>query len=115
MTKHCATKEEKAQTILSFVNTLVYDNTIESAFDYIKYPLQTLIEDNGDCEDIAILAASLMKTVSLDVLLIDIPPRNCRSSHLALGVNGLFFGKLVKYLNVTLMKVLDCMKSSKNL
>ncbi|MBI4919019.1 transglutaminase domain-containing protein [archaeon] len=95
VTKFSNSPEEKARVILDFVHQMVYDKTIEDKGmpDYVRYPLETLVERNGDCEDLTILAASLMKAVGINVALIHIPALPSEDAgHLALGVNGDFSG-----------------------
>lgn len=54
--------------------------------EYPKYPLETLVEKEGDCEDQTILAATLLARMGYDVALLILP------AHVALGVAG-FNGK----------------------
>lgn len=67
--------------IITFVQDLdyVYDTTL-GIIDYPKYPIETLIEETGDCEDTSILMASLLKRAGYDVVLLN-PPE-----HIAVGV-----------------------------
>jgi len=67
--------------IITFVHDLdyVYDHTL--GFDqYSKYPVETLVEGTGDCEDTSILMASLLKGAGYGVVLLS-PP-----GHMAVGV-----------------------------
>ncbi len=50
--------------------------------EYPKYPLETLVEKKGDCEDQAILAAALLTAMGYRVALLVLP------IHVALGVAG---------------------------
>ena len=50
--------------------------------EYPKYPLETLVEKKGDCEDQAILAAALLTRMHYNVALLILPP------HVALGIAG---------------------------
>lgn len=50
--------------------------------EYPKYPLETLVEKKGDCEDQTILAATLLARMGYDVALLILP------AHVALGVAG---------------------------
>jgi hypothetical protein len=50
--------------------------------EYPKYPLETLVEKQGDCEDQAILAAALLTCMGYKVALLILPP------HVALGIAG---------------------------
>ncbi|GEM_PF-5542550 len=98
MTKNVALPENKAQILLDYVHQQMYDVSIEEKEDYIRYPLETLVERNGDCEDLAILGAALMKSVNLDVALVYFIPRpGDKETHMALAVAGNFSGS---YFNV---------------
>jgi len=77
------TEEEKINLVISFVQSLPYTvDSVTTSFDeYPRYPLETLIENGGDCEDTSILTASLLKSMNYDLILIS-PP-----AHMAVGVN----------------------------
>ena len=68
----------------AFVQNLPY--TVDSAttpFDeYPRYPIETLVDNGGDCEDTSILLASILNSMGYGVILIQ-PP-----GHLAVGVKG---------------------------
>src|SRR3989338_1900598 len=95
MTKDLSSLEAKAQQLLHFVHRQIYDATIEDKEDYVRYPLETLIERNGDCEDVAILGAALMKSIGSDGALIRFPPKEGeRAGHVGLGIKGDFSGRI---------------------
>lgn len=50
--------------------------------EYPKYPVETLAEGKGDCEDYAILAAAILKVMGCEAALLFVP------GHAALGVAG---------------------------
>jgi hypothetical protein len=77
------TEEQKINLIISFVQNLPYtvDNVTTIYDEYPRYPLETLIDNGGDCEDSSILTASLLNSMNYDVILIN-PP-----GHMAVGVN----------------------------
>lgn len=50
--------------------------------EYPKFPLETLVEKRGDCEDQSILAAALLAAMGYEVALLILP------IHVALGVAG---------------------------
>jgi len=90
--------EKKAQVLLDFVHQQIYDLRIEENEDYVRYPLETLVERNGDCEDLAILGLALMKSIGLDVALVGFPPKSGEKyGHVGIGVNGNFSGS---YFNI---------------
>jgi hypothetical protein len=85
--KYAKTREEAAQNIVDFAQQTVYNKDIESkGTEFVRYPLETLVENSGDCEDTAILAASLLKAARFDVALIEFP------DHMAVGIVGDFTG-----------------------
>jgi transglutaminase-like putative cysteine protease len=51
--------------------------------EHPKYPIETLMEQTGDCEDQAILLAALLKLMGHEVALLILP------THVALGIAGL--------------------------
>lgn len=53
--------------------------------DYEKYPVETLFDGFGDCEDKAILAAALLKRMGYDVCLLFLETADKKRSHIALG------------------------------
>jgi len=93
MTEEVNSPEEKAQLLHDFVLSHIYDASIEKDKDYVKYPIETMVERSGDCEDFAILGAALMKSIDLDVALILFPPpKGKNEGHMGIGVNGNFSG-----------------------
>jgi len=73
---------DTANYILAFVQSISYhkDNELTPYADYWKFPIETLAEGWGDCEDASILYAALMKAVGYDVILLSFP------DHMAVGV-----------------------------
>lgn len=68
--------------IINFVQSLRYEYDIKSKKeeDYVRYPLETLVDGEGDCEDMVVLAASILYEMGYGVLLVSLP------EHLALAV-----------------------------
>jgi archaellum component FlaC len=73
---------DTANFILAFVQSLPYiPDDVSTPYDeFPKFPLETLIEGGGDCEDTSILYATLLKIVGYDVILVS-PP-----GHMMVGV-----------------------------
>ena len=77
------------------VQTLPYvpESVTESADEYIKYPAETLVDGGGDCEDSAILLASLLEEAPID--------RDCAlihpPHHMGLGIAGEYSGTYYPY------------------
>jgi hypothetical protein len=61
---HPYSDEQFANTVLTLVHQIPY------AIKGIKYPIETLVDNSGDCVGLSLLAASIMKAGGLDVILI---------------------------------------------
>jgi hypothetical protein len=70
--------EDYANSVLTLVHQIPYQIVNES-----KYPVETLIENKGDCDLFSYLAASLIKAQSLDVVLFYYQ----QESHMNIGVS----------------------------
>ena len=92
--------------VVSFVQSLKYvsDATSRGEDEYVRYPIETLVDGIGDCEDVVILAASILHEMGYSVLLVLLP------DHLALAVKydkdfpGTYYeygGKKYYYLEMT--------------
>jgi hypothetical protein len=81
--KNLKTNVEKINFIVSFVQSIEYkkDDPENETYEYPRYPLETLKEKHGDCEDKAILAAALLESLGYNVSLIRLP------QHMAVGVH----------------------------
>lgn len=66
-------------TIASFVQEITYEEEID--YEYPKYPIETLVDTQGDCEDKSILCASFLDLLGYNVSLFSLP------NHMAVGVN----------------------------
>jgi hypothetical protein len=73
---------DSAYNIIAFVQSLPYftDKISTGYDDYPRYPIETLVNNGGDCEDTAILTAALLKEMNYDVVLLLYP------KHMAIGV-----------------------------
>ncbi len=93
LTEGCKTKEDEARVLFEFAQKHFYDKRIEKEKDYVKYPLQLIVEKNGDCEDLVILAASLIATRGINTAMLLFPPLEGEDSgHMALAIEGNFEG-----------------------
>ena len=65
-----------------FVQNLLYnaDSETTSYDEYLRYPIETLVDNGGDCEDTSILLASILDSIGYSVVLLNLP------YHLAVGV-----------------------------
>lgn len=50
-----------------------YVNDAHSSADYIQFPYETLNNNAGDCDDLAVLYASLLESIGLDSFLVIVP------------------------------------------
>lgn len=67
---------------IDFVQSMIYEKDIDyiGDFEYPKYPIETIIDEKGDCEDTSFLMASILEALNYDVILL------LYSDHLAIGV-----------------------------
>lgn len=71
-----------AEYLAAFVqqNITYTKDPFNNGFDYPRFPIETLVEKKGDCEDSAILLVALLKLFNFDAVLIQIP------GHMAVGI-----------------------------
>lgn len=88
-----STPETLAAFVLAFIQALPYkSDALTTPFDEAwRMPLQTLVDQEIDCEDSAILYASLLSALGLDSVLILVP------RHVMVGVAGNFNGAYLKF------------------
>jgi len=71
--------------VVAFVNDTVRYTSDENQYgarEYWAYPMETLANERGDCEDSAILLAALLRALGVDVILIHVR----EPSHVAVGI-----------------------------
>lgn len=68
---------------LAFVQSLPYvlDEKSKGKEEYVRYPLETMADGKGDCEDKAVLLGALLQEMGIDFVLLSVP------DHVALGVH----------------------------
>jgi hypothetical protein len=76
------TEYDNVMSIVSFVQSLPFtSDKVTTGYDeYPRYPIETLVDNGGDCEDTAILAAALLNEMGYGVVLLEFP------NHMAVGV-----------------------------
>lgn len=89
---------DPALMALSFVRSLEYqtDMAAYGVEEYPKYPIETLMDGAGDCEDFAALYVSVMQALGRDAALIamlDTPV----GGHMAAGIVGPYSGEHVAH------------------
>ncbi len=77
------TDYDNAMNVLAFVQSIPYEEDADGA-EYTRYPIETLVDEKGDCKDKSILAAAMLYEMGYDVVLLKYP------EHMAVGikVNG---------------------------
>jgi hypothetical protein len=75
---------DQVSFVLAFVQSLPYtsDNVTQGYNEYPRFPIETLVDDGGDCEDTSILFATLTLIMGYGTVYIN-PP-----NHYAVGVLG---------------------------
>ena len=81
--RYVTSEEERANLALSFVQSLpyAYDNDSKDAEEYVRYPIETLVDGQGDCEDKVALLIALLYEMEADFVLLALP------EHMAVGVH----------------------------
>ena len=77
------TDTDNMGNVISFVQSLRYvtDKVSKGQKDYVRFPVETLVDGIGDCEDMAILAGTILHEMGYKVMLVLLP------DHMALAVN----------------------------
>jgi hypothetical protein len=87
---------QMVELALLFVQTIPYSTDIDTTGlqDYPRYPLETIVDGTGDCEDHAFLLAQLLSSMKYEAVLLDY-----RGEHWAIGIadTGNMFGKGYTY------------------
>ncbi len=75
---------DMVKNVILFVQSLEYlDDKVGTGYDeYPKFPLETLVDLGGDCEDSAILLASLLRELGYGAVLVQF------QNHMGVGVKG---------------------------
>ena len=81
-------EEETIKFLSSFVRSTEYISDIKDgeSYEYPKYPIETLCDNGGDCEDKSILLASLLNIFNVKVALIGLHYDDI--GHMIVGVAG---------------------------
>ena len=78
--------EQTINFVAAFVQSLEYvcDPGLGGPYEYPRYPLETLVDQRGDCEDTSILLAAILDAMGFDVILVYVAP----PAHMAVGITG---------------------------
>ena len=80
-----ASKYDAVMDVIAFVQNLEYQSDLDEngeAIEYPKYPVETLMEKGGDCEDTAILLATMLRELGYGTAIIHF------EGHLMVGIKG---------------------------
>lgn len=79
---HATSEKESILLALTFVQSLpyAYDSDTKGEDEYVRYPVETLVDGCGDCEDKVALLAALLYEMEVDFVLLVLP------EHMAIGV-----------------------------
>ncbi|WNY24932.1 hypothetical protein [Methanolapillus millepedarum] len=79
------TDDQVVENMIAFIQAMPYSSdSVTTGFDeYPRYPIETLVDGGGDCEDSSILAAALLNEMGYDAALLGF------DNHMALGVAGI--------------------------
>jgi hypothetical protein len=80
---------ERAEYVLKFVQRYTdyqLDSDYNGRAEYWKYPLETILDRSGDCEDTSCLYCSLMKLMGYDVVLLIFDGWEYDTGHAAAGI-----------------------------
>ena len=80
---HSVSELESINLALTFVQSLpyAYDTDSKGTDEYVRYPVETLVDGRGDCEDKVALLAALLYEMEVDFILLVLP------EHMAVGVH----------------------------
>jgi hypothetical protein len=86
--KHDLSEYEVVDLAMAFVQQMQYTaDDVATPFDqYTQYPVETLIERGGDCEDTALLLAAILREMGYGCVLLYL--RETDPAHIAVGVKG---------------------------
>ncbi|TDQ71288.1 hypothetical protein C7391_0396 [Methanimicrococcus blatticola] len=88
-------EEQITANVISFVQSIHYTSDYDSTGreEYPRYPVETLTDKTGDCEDTVILAAAILDELGYDPILVLVP------QHMVLGIRdtGNYSGQFYEY------------------
>jgi hypothetical protein len=83
---------DQVSFVLAFVQSLPYtsDQVISGYDEYPRFPLETLVDNGGDCEDTSILFATLTLIMDYGTVYIN-PPDHCAVGVLGNNLHGYYY------------------------
>jgi hypothetical protein len=86
---------DKVDLAVTFVQSLSYVKDIYTGYDeYPKYPVETVVEKNGDCEDTTHLLASILRAMNIGCALLNLPRHAAVGILLDCGMPGRYYYKV---------------------
>lgn len=93
------TRDERLCPYLEVLNAIAFvqgpnsipyksDRETTGIDEYWRYPLETLVDQAGDCECKSILAATIFQVLGTAALFLLYPPREGKPGHVALAIEG---------------------------
>jgi hypothetical protein len=82
---------QEVELTAACVQSLPYTtDSVTTPYDeYPRYPIETLVDEGGDCEDTTILLASLLQGMGHHVIIIVFPPQaGAEGGHCGVGISG---------------------------
>ncbi len=81
---------QTVEFVTAFVQSLPYTvDSVTTPYDeYPRYPVETLVDNGGDCEDTSILLASLLNSMGDGVVLVIFPETTSTYGHVGVGILG---------------------------
>lgn len=81
--RYALTEKDRIELALTFVQSLRYafDADSKGKDEYVRYPIETLVDGQGDCEDKVALLVALLYEMDADFVLLVLP------EHMAVGVH----------------------------
>lgn len=78
-----SSETDRVEAALTYVQSLPYsyDSTSKGKDEYVRYPVETLVDGCGDCEDKSVLLAAILHEMNIGFVLLMAP------DHMAVGVN----------------------------
>ncbi len=83
--------KQTAECVIAFVQNMKYIN--DGTYEYPRYPVETIIDKGGDCEDTAILLDAILRALGVDCVLLS------PAKHMGVGIamDGVQFGTSFPY------------------
>ena len=81
--RYAHSEKDRIELALTFVQSLRYafDTESKGKDEYVRYPVETLVDGCGDCEDKVALLVAILYEMDADILLLVLP------EHMAVGVH----------------------------